>query len=1066
MPSLVEGLNGRVFAAGGSPVVGAEVQVFASETEGDDGLPSAEALGGDTTDENGYYRIELLVGSYNLMVLLESEGALEADVEVGRDAEGKPTKVERNLRVSPLGKVQGRVTLSDGNSPLGVNVFIPGTSFDARAAEDGSFVMSRVPRGTYNIVATLAGYETVRWTDVEIDSESPRGLQTRELVKTPLPVNVSSFSATPNSGVAPLATTFSWTLSGSETAVPCTLDTNSDGNAEYSFEDCRENISQAHTYVEVASLEATLNLDGKAKARLPINIVAPGETPKVPPAITSFTATPAILLAGETATLSWNVTSDAPLTLTLDVVGDVSGKSSAEVAPETSAIYTLTATNEVGTAQKQVSLDVQPVVDIFDEVLLQNVLEALGKGAGPVTFEEMAKLSTLTVTPRDGKPAQNLSGLENAVNLTKLQINGSDVSDLKPLEGLSKLTQLGITATGPLSNLKPLAGLTALTRLAVSGTGVSDLSPLEGLSAIRVLELNDNEIGDLSALVGNPGLNSGDTLELLNNRLDLCDGSDDRAALATLTGRGVSVRSEPQKGAESCPEETPVPEGDVRVGGFHITQSVQTLDGSVPLVAGRGGLARVFVVADRNLVQPVTANLHLSRNGQRIDTLTATNYVPTEVDQSNLWASYNFEIPASWLREGFEVEIETDPDNSVLETNEANNRFPAAGRHKLDVRSVPTLNITLVPVTYGGKTAEVTQANAMKHLGVTQQIHPLSDIDVEIRAPYVFDGGDLSTADGWKRLVYDLKALRLADGSARTYIGYVVPERSPYSGLGFVGGTPVAAVLGFGGFYADQGLTTAHELGHIWGRRHVTCNGETGVDAAYPYAGGSIGVFGYDAVSSGLKSHADHKDIMSYCKPRWTSDYTYQAVMDYRAQTQADITPQSLTRVLYISGAITERETRLEPTLELVTRPSPPTPGPYTLEGLDSAGNVLFALPFSGEELAEGDEIHFGFTVPESRTTGLALLRVLEGGRILTQTPSSLRTLSVAATPQAQRLSGGDVEVRWDASHYPTAVIRDGKTGRVLSIARGGEAVVTPQGSVVGLTLSDGLRSLTREVEF
>jgi len=136
------------------------------------------------------------------------------------------------------------------------------------------------------------------------------------------------------------------------------------------------------------------------------------------------------------------------------------------------------------------------------------------------------------------------------------------------------------------------------------------------------------------------------------------------------------------------------------------------------------------------------------------------------------------------------------------------------------------------------------------------------------------------------------------------------------------------------------------------------------------------------------------------------------------------------------------------------------------LEGLDASGNVIFSLPFSGEELAEGDELPFGFTVPESRTTGLASLRVLRGNRILTQTAPNLHTLSVTSAPQATRLPNGDVEIRWDAAHYPTALLRDPQTGEVLAISREGVAVVTPEGNTLTLTLSDGVNSVTQTVTF
>jgi hypothetical protein len=71
----------------------------------------------------------------------------------------------------------------------------------------------------------------------------------------------------------------------------------------------------------------------------------------------------------------------------------------------------------------------------------------------------------------------------------------------------------------------------------------------------------------------------------------------------------------------------------------------------------------------------------------------------------------------------------------------------------------------------------------------------------------------------------------------------------------------------------------AHEIGHNHGRNHAPCGNPSGVDTAYPYTGGLIGVMGYDDRTQSLRP-TSNSDIMGYCSNKWISDYTYRALID------------------------------------------------------------------------------------------------------------------------------------------------------------------------------------------
>ena len=76
----------------------------------------------------------------------------------------------------------------------------------------------------------------------------------------------------------------------------------------------------------------------------------PGDAASRPPAVAapvigSFTASPASIISGQSATLAWTLSGGAPTTLTIsNGVGTVTGTSRA-VSPTTTTTYTLTAAN-------------------------------------------------------------------------------------------------------------------------------------------------------------------------------------------------------------------------------------------------------------------------------------------------------------------------------------------------------------------------------------------------------------------------------------------------------------------------------------------------------------------------------------------------------------------------------------------------------------------------------------------------------------------------------------------------------------------------------------------------
>ena len=85
--------------------------------------------------------------------------------------------------------------------------------------------------------------------------------------------------------------------------------------------------------------------------------------------INSFTASDELISEGETITLSWEVSGDDPITLTLEPGNiDVSGETSRDVTPSEDTTYRLTAENDGGNDQSQVSVSVIPAGTVALEV--------------------------------------------------------------------------------------------------------------------------------------------------------------------------------------------------------------------------------------------------------------------------------------------------------------------------------------------------------------------------------------------------------------------------------------------------------------------------------------------------------------------------------------------------------------------------------------------------------------------------------------------------------------------------------------------------------------------------
>lgn len=522
---------------------------------------------------------------------------------------------------------------------------------------------------------------------------------------------------------------------------------------------------------------------------------------------------------------------------------------------------------------------------------------------------------------------------------------------------------------------------------------------------------------------------------------------------------------------------------NLTVDGAYLVQSVQRYSGTVPLVAGRDAYLRVFVKANQTNTVAPAVRVRFYRGAALAQTYTIgapTGSVPTTVSEASLSRSWNVRVPADLVQPGLRLLVDVDPANAVTETDEADNQFPISGAPlDVDVRTVPTFPILLVPVIQRGNNAagDVTAANASSYLTLLRRMYPIVATSVTVHAPFTTSTSDTLEANdnngAWGRILNEVLALRQVEqGVPQTAPYYYGVVRTGYlsgvAGLGYVPGTPSSsykAAIGWD-YAGSRAEILAHEVGHNFGRLHAPCGGAANPDPAFPYPNGSIGVFGLDLESLAIKNPSNSRDIMGYCNNDWVSDYTFEAVLAFRSASPNGAPPASgADSSLLVWGRIMPRGLVLEPAL-VVAEPPPPLPqgGNERIEGLDDAGATLFSVNFDAAQVPDlpaGIERHFAFRLPYSATMAarLAAIRLVAGGRVAEQRVAAVTGPRFVAPPTAAatHTAGGGVRLTWDASRHPMVLVRDGASGEVLAFARTGAATVYPRSGVLELSWSNGV---------
>lgn len=447
----------------------------------------------------------------------------------------------------------------------------------------------------------------------------------------------------------------------------------------------------------------------------------------------------------------------------------------------------------------------------------------------------------------------------------------------------------------------------------------------------------------------------------------------DRSRVPNLFGLGLLISTLiAAHGAWECAADDPVgccaPTGakaphdgelpvtnSVSLEGIEIIQAVQDVGHSVPILARKRTLVRVYLSAQ-------TATGYGILNGE-ITVTPLGGGVPVTVPSARLvsvwdqwngnWKTFkrqrihtslNFELPEEVLKEGnYVVEVTKIIDWPRGTTQVGCANCQGLLRRYSAVRTVP-LRLRVLGLKYNqnGSDHFPRRLDYESIKSWLLRAYPVNDVYQSTRT-IQWPGQVPFLAPAANDFVLKVRIQEIAHGvDCRThYYGLVYDGGFPFRGASRRPPTPDPACPGSGpagaptgqrqswdedGSYADH--YAGHELGHPLGQRHVggVC-GESGVNLDYPFPMGCLSFddpervfmgFDWGDPTLGIRRQSLDgtfwHDVMSYCPYSWLSSYTYCRIRDQLLAEDAFCCGSGPLRIVISGGARAlepERQARL-----------------------------------------------------------------------------------------------------------------------------------------------------------
>jgi hypothetical protein len=187
-----------------------------------------------------------------------------------------------------------------------------------------------------------------------------------------------------------------------------------------------------------------------------------------------------------------------------------------------------------------ISIRYNPISDISALSQLTNLRRLKLYGNQINDISALASLTNIRNLELGGNNISNISPLAGMDSLNHyIGLNHNQISDISPLAHLGEFTGIINLAYNQISDLSPLVSLELVSELWLIHNTITDITPLQYLTSLRHVSLKFTQVTDISALVNNPGIGSGDYIDLPAETLN------EKAILVqvpALESRGVNVQ--------------------------------------------------------------------------------------------------------------------------------------------------------------------------------------------------------------------------------------------------------------------------------------------------------------------------------------------------------------------------------------------------------------------------------------------------------------------------------------------------------------------------------------------
>ena len=487
--------------------------------------------------------------------------------------------------------------------------------------------------------------------------------------------------------------------------------------------------------------------------------------------------------------------------------------------------------------------------------------------------------------------------------------------------------------------------------------------------------------------------------------------------------------------------------GDANRAAAYLIQAAQSLEFPVPLVAGEKALLRAFPMARSATTAGIPAvRARFYRNGREthVEHIPGKSTpIPVDLDEGSLDKSANAEIPGHVVMPGLEMVIEVDPEETLDPALGVATRIPETGRMAVDVQTMPTFQLTLVPFIWrtdpDSAVLRITSAIADDPEGhplleKTHTILPVGELDVNAHEPV------LTSHNRARSLSREARAIWAMEGGAGHLLGMMTGQFSGIMANCSQNGRVVVSWIDETRTQHMAGVL-AHEFGHAMSLRHpppryLDPPAVHVTDFAYPYADAAIGVWGYDFTRPESLVPPHTRDVMG--GNDWISDYHFTNALRYRLADEGAASAASAssppTSSLLLWGGVDENgRPELEPAF-VIDAPAaqPQSPGPWRITGRSATDAQLFSISFAMPVVPHGDGAsNFAFVLPVQ--------------------PGWAETLASIT------LSGPTGSVVLDGeSNLPVAILRNPRSGQIRGILRDLPPTASGQGDVAAATALAG----------